>query len=352
MILSVIIPIYNGAKFVEKLVENIETVNAVLEKQIEILLINDGSTDNSSELCQQMVSKYANVNAFNKKNGGISSARNVGLANAHGKYVTFCDQDDIVVHGYAPFIKILQDNECDILIANNATQNQDGHEQHMGELITENEICDKEKINYLVRLLSGGTYCYEGNNLNQYFSNFPPTVWNCLFRKDVIDRNGIHFRSFVDYEDDWIFLIDNLLGSEKIFLSKDHFYCWTVNPESESHSHKYIPDLCVKLKPLMDYHCDVLRKAGTPEDKIRFVKSSRKRNAILSVFFNEMDSSYSKTKKEVQTAISVYYEPGYSKLHKSTLRRRVENAFIAMFHYHLYLIPYIINKYIVKFSFH
>lgn len=352
MTLSVIIPIYNGAQYVKKLVENIETMNADMEKEIEILLINDGSTDNSSELCQQMVSKYANVNAFNKKNGGISSARNVGLANAHGKYVTFCDQDDIVVHGYAPFIKILQDNECDILIANNATRNQDGHEQHKGELITENEVCEKEKIHFLVRLLSGGTYCYEGNNLNQYFSNFPTTVWNCLFRKDVIDRNGIHFRSFVDYEDDWIFLIDSLLGSERIFLSKDHFYCWIVNPESESHSHKYIPDLCVKLKPLMDYHCEVLRKAETPEDKIRFVRSSRKRNAILTVFFNDMERPYSEMKKDVNEAMIAYYEPGYAKLHKPTLHRRIENCFIGMFHNNFFFLAYLLNKYIVKFRFH
>ena len=352
MTLSVIIPIYNGAQYVKKLVENIETMNADMGKEIEILLINDGSTDNSSELCQQMVSKYANVNAFNKKNGGISSARNEGLKQANGEYITFCDHDDILIKGYASFIKTLKDNKCDILIANHALRDQDDDELYKSELITRNEVCDKEKINFLVRLLAGGTYCYEGNNLNQHFTNFPPSVWNCIFKKEVIFKNDIHFRRFVDYEDDWIFLIDNLLGAEKVFLSRDLFYCWTVNPKSESHTHKYIPNLCSKLKPLMEYHCEVLRKADTTEDKICFVRSSRKRNAILSVFFNAMDQPYSKIKEEVKKAMFVYYEPGYKKLHKPTLHRQIENAYIGMFHHHLYLLPYIFNKYIIRFGFH
>lgn len=352
MTLSVIIPIFNGAMFVEKLVDNINTINADMEGELEIILVNDGSTDNSGDICRKMASKYANVKLLDKENGGISSARNTGLKQVNGEFVTFCDQDDILIKGYAPFVKALKEHECDILIANYYSRNHDDNGQYKSVFINEDELCGKVKINYLVRLLSGGAYCYEGNNLNQHFTNFPPTVWNCIFKKEIIVKNHICFRRFVDYEDDWIFLIDNLLGAENVFLSKDSFYCWIVNPKSESHTHKYIPNLRVKLKPLMDYHCEVLRKAETPEDLIRFVRSSRKRNAILTVFFNDMERPYSEMKKDVNEAMIAYYEPGYAKLHKPTLHRRIENCFIGMFHNNFFFLAYLLNKYIVKFRFH
>lgn len=92
---TVIIPIYNREKYLSR------SINSVLKqkyktKKIEILLINDGSTDKSKEVCLQYVSKYKNIKYFEQENKGVSAARNVGLKNAKGKYITFLDSDDTI----------------------------------------------------------------------------------------------------------------------------------------------------------------------------------------------------------------------------------------------------------------
>lgn len=90
-VVSVIVPVYNVEKYIEKSVKSIK--NQTL-KDIEILLVDDGSTDTSGEICDQMAKEDPRIRVFHKKNGGVSSARNLGLDNAKGDYISFCDADD------------------------------------------------------------------------------------------------------------------------------------------------------------------------------------------------------------------------------------------------------------------
>ncbi|MEG2166202.1 MAG: glycosyltransferase, partial [Ruthenibacterium sp.] len=90
---SVIVPVYNTA---ERLPRCIASLCAQTMQDIEILLIDDGSTDKSGEICNQFAQKDARIQVFHKKNGGVSSARNVGLAQAKGSYISFVDSDDAV----------------------------------------------------------------------------------------------------------------------------------------------------------------------------------------------------------------------------------------------------------------
>lgn len=91
--ISIIVPVYNVEKSVGRCVESII---AQTFKNIEILLIDDGSIDDSGTICDKYALKDARVKVIHKKNGGVGSARNVGLDNAIGKYVMFCDSDDYV----------------------------------------------------------------------------------------------------------------------------------------------------------------------------------------------------------------------------------------------------------------
>lgn len=90
-VVSVIVPVYNVEKYIEKSVKSIR--NQTL-KDIEILLVDDGSADTSGEICDQMAKEDPRIRVFHKKNGGVSSARNLGLDNAMGDYISFCDADD------------------------------------------------------------------------------------------------------------------------------------------------------------------------------------------------------------------------------------------------------------------
>jgi len=90
-LVSVVIPVYNGAEYLEA------TVNTILAQDydnVEILLINDGSKDNSEQLINTLVENNSSIKGFHKQNGGVAAARNYGIERASGEFVAFCDQDD------------------------------------------------------------------------------------------------------------------------------------------------------------------------------------------------------------------------------------------------------------------
>ena len=89
--ITVIVPVYNVEKYIDRCVRSL--VMQTYENT-EILLVDDGSTDNSGKLCDAYAAEYGNVTTFHKPNGGLSDARNFGLERAAGKYVIFVDSDD------------------------------------------------------------------------------------------------------------------------------------------------------------------------------------------------------------------------------------------------------------------
>ena len=96
-LISIIVPVYNVEKYLRKCIESI--INQTYEN-LEIILIDDGSTDESGEICDEVKNKDKRIIVIHKKNGGLSDARNVGIDNANGKYITFIDSDDYVEKNY------------------------------------------------------------------------------------------------------------------------------------------------------------------------------------------------------------------------------------------------------------
>ena len=89
--ISVIVPVYNTEKYLHRCVDSIL---AQTFTDFELLLVNDGSPDKSGEICDEYAQKDTRVRVFHKENGGVSSARNLGLENAQGKWITYVDGDD------------------------------------------------------------------------------------------------------------------------------------------------------------------------------------------------------------------------------------------------------------------
>ena len=114
MTLSIIIPVYNVATTLSRCVDSVLRQNA---GDSEILIVDDGSTDGSAEIADGYASRHSNIRCFHKANGGLSDARNYGLARARGQYVTFVDSDDeLADNTYAPLLDLLTEHgEYDIL---------------------------------------------------------------------------------------------------------------------------------------------------------------------------------------------------------------------------------------------
>ena len=91
---SVVVPVYNCDKYINKC---LESISGQTFKDLEIILVDDGSTDASGELCDAFAKKDDRVKVYHKPNGGVSSARNFGLSKASGEYVMFVDSDDYIL---------------------------------------------------------------------------------------------------------------------------------------------------------------------------------------------------------------------------------------------------------------
>lgn len=114
-LLSIIIPVYNVEKYLSKC---LSSINPNSDGDFEIILIDDGSTDRSGAICDRYAKKYKKIFVFHKENGGLSSARNLGISVAKGKWITFIDSDDLVTEDYISLIlkSILSKDDADIIM--------------------------------------------------------------------------------------------------------------------------------------------------------------------------------------------------------------------------------------------
>ena len=119
--ISVIVPVYNVEQYLPRCIDSI--LNQTFT-DFELLLIDDGSTDGSGAICDEYARKDSRIRVFHKENGGVSSARNLGLYNAKGKYIAFIDADDWVESRSLPaFVKALEKCESDVVLTHYRTVN-------------------------------------------------------------------------------------------------------------------------------------------------------------------------------------------------------------------------------------
>ena len=105
--LSIIIPAYNASKYIEKCIDSVLN-QGIPSDCYEIIIVNDGSTDNTVELAQRYISKFQNIKLFTQENHGQSAARNKGIDVATGEYIAFVDADDLVLpYSYGKIINTL-----------------------------------------------------------------------------------------------------------------------------------------------------------------------------------------------------------------------------------------------------
>lgn len=167
-LISIIVPVYNVEKYIEKCIESI--MNQTY-KNIEIILIDDGSTDNSGKICDDFAVKDNRIKVLHKKNGGLSSARNVGLDIAVGNYIGFIDSDDSVHHKmYELLYKAMVDSNADIAECDHLSTNNKDTIIEIEKTFSINEYTGKERL------------------LECRFKELSFCVWPKLYKKESIIR--------------------------------------------------------------------------------------------------------------------------------------------------------------------
>lgn len=170
MKVSIIIPIYNVQNYLE---ECLESVVRQSYKNLEIILIDDGSTDNSGKIADQYAKNDKRIKVVHKKNEGVSIARNVGIDMATGEYVCFADADDCLMEDYVEYLlKLILANNSDIALTKEMFTT--FHRKQVKEDMIENYSAEKTTYEILIYNIPIGVYCK-------------------MFRRTFLNKNKIRF---------------------------------------------------------------------------------------------------------------------------------------------------------------
>lgn len=202
--ISVIVPIYNVEDYLKCCVDSIIKQTY---KDLEIILVNDGSTDSSLKICMKYAKKDKRVIVVDKVNGGLSDARNAGLEKATGKYVMFTDSDDFLTHdAVEKLYKAIKEHDVEFVTANFIFVNNDGtpwKKPMFSSRFNEGEISIEDYHQSFYLMNSG--------------------VWNKLFKKEFLDKNKLKFQVGLPAEDA-IFTTLAFLKAKKSYYIKDIVY--------------------------------------------------------------------------------------------------------------------------------
>lgn len=186
--LSIIIPIYNAEKF---LAECIESLIGQDYEDKEILLIDDGSTDNSSNICDNYANKYNFIRTYHKANAGSSSARNKGIELSKGNYIAFVDADDVLDSDfYSILIKAIEDTKADIAACSYVNE-------------YKSKITVKAKNNQIPKPIIFNDRNKALESMTEKQNSIEGFVWNKVWKRSVIE--GIKFREDISIIEDALF---------------------------------------------------------------------------------------------------------------------------------------------------
>lgn len=213
-LLSVIIPVYNAQDVVYDLLEDVRNQTFT---NIEVIMVNDGSTDNSGEICKEFAEKDSRFIYLYQENSGVSDARNYGISIAAGYYIAFLDADDrIPLNRFEIMIKIMEDDKTiDLLLSRYAVKVEKGEFPYS---LWQSEASGKQSAEKLIMDFARSmTSFYYG------------AIWNKLYKRDIMEKYNIRFEKSVSWGEDLLF---NLRYFEHVeycyFMTEEtYYYCYT-----------------------------------------------------------------------------------------------------------------------------
>lgn len=245
---SVIVPAYNSGRTIERCIKSLigQTYDAK-----EIIIVDDGSTDNTPNICQKYEQK-GELKYYKATHGGVSKVRNLGLSKATGEYVMFVDADDYVKDTFLEkMVDALESADADMCICKylRVVYN----DQYPIKNLQKSGIIDRNK--YLIDTLKDPGHHYFG------------VIWNKIFKTDIIRKNNIRFRSDITLGEDFVFSLEYLLHAKKINVIDDKliYYCYQDSNTLSRIKEKKITDCeneMTNRNHIYETYVNVMNKAG------------------------------------------------------------------------------------------
>lgn len=251
-LVSIIVPAYNCIKSLEYCVHSILYQ---IYSDFQLILVDDGSTDGSSELCDKLAAEDKRIRVIHKPNGGVSSARNAGIDVADGEYITFCDSDDYLEPDYIEtLLKTAKSNpDCGHIWC--CFQTVSGYQK---ENATSNYSSVKPILHYTLQ---------DYMNLHEMWLDASPC--NKLYRTDIVQTAKVRFPEDLSLGEDWLFNLAYIDASEndRIAVITKPLYNY-VRGNNDSLDSKYRQDLLDIYRRLNEECLAHLKKWDMPQEQM------------------------------------------------------------------------------------
>lgn len=202
--ISIIIPVYNSENYLR---ECLDSITKQTFTDFEVLLINDGSTDKSGIICDEYAAKDSRFKVFHKENGGVSSARNLGLHNAKGEWITFVDSDDLIEEDALKNFILTNSDQIDFFLFG------------VKKLIDEKEVTffyfENDQVFSVLEFINKYPLC-------QYFAE----PWSKFFKSSIIKINNITFDESLSWGEDSLFNVQYLKYCSNVKVLTENGYLY------------------------------------------------------------------------------------------------------------------------------
>ena len=217
---SVIIPVYNVEKYINRCLKSILSQHY---NDLEIIVIDNGSTDRSGSICDIYANEYANFSVYHIENHGVGSARNFGLSKARGEFIYFVDSDDYLVGNlFAEFEdKLTPDLDLLVFSYYNSFEQEMTEKNRTKKILPYNGSYDKYDFSKIFKDL--------------FLSDMLYTVWNKFYRREFLIENNISFEKY-ELGEDVRFNLNAYRNVNKVYLSQDSYYVYVIGRKGSAMS--------------------------------------------------------------------------------------------------------------------
>ena len=269
--ISILMPVYNSQEYLKN------TVQDVINQSYgdwELILVDDGSKDNSKNICIELQKFDNRIRFINKENTGVSDTRNIALDNAKGKYIAFIDSDDSV---HKDYLKILLSS----IEKSNGQLAVCGFKER--KISTNGQIEELSRVFYPKEVIA----IEDMKDLIMDFGNsgLLNPLWNKLYNREIIEENNIRFKEEVETGEDFIFNLQYFRKINNICFSKGELYYY-IRRNNNSITYQYIDNMYEKGLEIHNLLEDLLKDMNFYNSKNKYILYGNHLMGVFSAFLN------------------------------------------------------------------
>ena len=248
-LVTIVIPVYNTAT---DLARCIESVRRQTYQNLEILLVNDGSSDSSLPICEMYARVDNRMRIIDRPNSGVSASRNTAIDQAKGRFLQFVDSDDYLIpEATEKLVCRALDTQCDLVISH--------YYRVRGENVSVHGFLETDKVLSLEE--------FARHLMDEPASFYYGVMWNKLYRTDLIQEHGIHCSEELNWSEDFLFNLHYIRYSQRFCALREPIYYYVKNKHSLTANQILKPVNVISTKlNLFTYYKDLYTRLGLYEE--------------------------------------------------------------------------------------